>query len=71
MTAKARIIQSDVTRAVRGVLAAGVNVAGIRIMPDGEIVILSEVGAESVHSGFMANLLDEVLLNAPQGKTAR
>ncbi len=71
MTAKARIIQSDVTRAVRGVLAAGVNVAGIRIMPDGEIVILSEVGAESVHSGFMANPLDEVLLNAPQGKTAR
>lgn len=71
MTQKARIIQSDVTRAVRGVLAAGVNVAGIRIMPDGEIVIVSQACAESSRLSAASNPLDEVLLNAPQGTTAR
>lgn len=71
MTAKARILQQDVTRAVKGVIAAGVPIGGIRIAPDGEIVVFTPACAESLAPISSANPLDEVLLNAPQGKAAR
>ncbi|MFN3424520.1 MAG: hypothetical protein ACK40C_07435 [Novosphingobium meiothermophilum] len=70
MSTRARILQADVTRAVRGARDAGVDVGSIRIMPDGEIVIVSQACAESSRLSAASNPLDEVLLNAPQGKTA-
>ena len=71
MTAKARILQQDVTRAVKGMLNAGVSIGGIRIAPDGEIVVFSTASSESLMPSPSTNPLDEVLLNAPQGKAAR
>lgn len=70
MTAKARILQQDVTRAVKGMIKAGVPIGGIRIAPDGEIVVFSTAFAESLGPLPTTNPLDEVLLNVPQGKTA-
>lgn len=71
MTAKARFQQQDVTRAVKGFTNAGQTVAGIRIAPNGEIVVFSSAFAESLAPLPTTNPLDEVLLNVPQGKTAR
>gem|GEM_PF-1769505 len=71
VTAKARILQQDVTRAVKGMINAGVQIGGIRIAPDGEIVVFSSTRAESPLLSPSTNPLDEVLLNAPQGKAAR
>lgn len=71
MTAKASFQQADVTRALKGFTKAGLAVGGIRIAPDGEIVIFSSDYAESLAQTLTANPLDEVLLNAPQGKAAR
>ncbi|MFN3553422.1 MAG: hypothetical protein ACK4UL_09965 [Novosphingobium meiothermophilum] len=71
MSARARILQADVTRAVRGARDGGVDIGSIRIMPDGEIVIVSKACAESFRLSATANPLDEVLLHAAQGKTAR
>jgi hypothetical protein len=71
VTAKARFQQADVTRAVKGFTKAGLAVGGIRIAPDGEIVIFSAAYAESLAALPASNPLDEVLLNAPQGKAAR
>lgn len=71
MTAKARVLQQDVTRAVKGMINAGVTIGGIRIAPDGEIVVFSSACAESLMPSPTTNPLDEVLLNVPQGKAAR
>lgn len=71
MSAKARFQQADITRAVKGFTKAGLAVGGIRIAPDGEIVIFSSDYAESLAASPANNPLDEVLLNAPQGKAAR
>lgn len=70
MTAKARVLQADVTRIVKGMIDAGVTVGGIRVTPDGEIVVFIPGQIESPLSES-PNPLDEVLLNAPQGKAAR
>ena len=45
MTAAARFKQADVTRAVRGVVEAGMRVGRVEIDPSGKIVILSESAA--------------------------
>ena len=45
MTAAARIKQADVTRAVKGVAAAGVPIGRVEIDADGKIVVFSGSGA--------------------------
>lgn len=42
MTTAARFKQVDVTRAVKGAVAAGLRVGRVEIDPNGKIVILSE-----------------------------
>ena len=42
MTAKARFTQADVTRAVKGAIAAGMEVTRVIIAPDGTIQICTE-----------------------------
>ncbi|MES2301897.1 MAG: hypothetical protein V4521_07500 [Pseudomonadota bacterium] len=70
MTAKARVLQADVTRIVKGMIDAGVAIGGVRVAPDGEIVVFIPGHIESPLAE-PTNPLDEVLLNAPQGKAAR
>ncbi len=70
MTAKARVLQADVTRIVKGMIDAGLTIGGVRVAPDGEIVVFIPGHIESPITD-PANPLDEVLLNAPQGKAAR
>lgn len=41
MTARATFKQSDVTRAVNGVKAAGLSVAVVRLAPDGAVEIVT------------------------------
>jgi hypothetical protein len=43
MSARARFKQSDVTRAVRGAIAAGLRVGKVEIDPSGKIIILPEL----------------------------
>lgn len=57
MASAARFKQADLTRAVRGVEAAGVRVGRIEIDPNGKIVILSEKTGKP----GAANEWDEVL----------
>lgn len=71
MSAKARVLQADVTRVVRGMLAAGVPVAGVRVAPDGEIMVFSDLLADSMKVVQTVNPLDKVLLNAPQRKATQ
>ena len=42
MTAPARFKQQDVTRAVQGVIKAGMRVGRVEIDPNGRIIVLSE-----------------------------
>ena len=70
MTAKARVLQADVTRIVKGMIDAGVTIGGVRVAPDGEIMVFIPGHIESPIADPV-NPLDEVLLNAPQGKAAR
>lgn len=60
MTARAAFRQADVTRALRGVAAAGVSGATIRLRPGGEIVI--QVGSAANEAGDVGepNEWDEV-----------
>lgn len=39
MSARAKFAQVDITRAVRGFLAAGIEVGGVRVAPNGEIIV--------------------------------
>lgn len=42
MPQKARFTQSDITRALRGAQAAGLDVAGVVIEPNGSIVVVAQ-----------------------------
>lgn len=44
MSLPARFKQSDITRAVKGALAAGLRVGKVQIDPNGNIIILSDNG---------------------------
>jgi hypothetical protein len=55
VTAPARFTQSDLTRAVKGVAAAGLRVAGVKIGADGSIMVQVEGAANDA-----ANPLDRV-----------
>lgn len=59
MTAKSRFKQADVTRAMKGALAAGEQIGMVRITPSGEILVYAK-GAEHLPR---ANPLDDLLLN--------
>jgi hypothetical protein len=48
MTAPARFTQSDVTRAVKGAIAAGMSVGEMRIDPLGNIIVLSPIAARKL-----------------------
>ncbi|MGR6327704.1 hypothetical protein ACU5AX_01425 [Sphingomonas sp. XXL09] len=57
MSARARFRQEDVTRALKGAVAAGMRVGRIEIEPNGRIVILSETAAPTADR----NSWDDVL----------
>ena len=60
MTAPATARKEDVKRAVAGVLAGGMNIGRVTIMPNGAIVIES---AAAVEQPGRVNPLDRVLGN--------
>ncbi len=63
MTARAAFKQADVTRALRGVAAAGLQVAKVVVEPSGQIVILT--GANDGAEKAERNPWDEVFDEAP------
>lgn len=65
MTARAAFRQSDVTRAAKGLQAAGISSATIRLRTDGDIVI--HIGSAANEAGIDGepNEWDEVLNEAP------
>lgn len=42
MTARARFSQADITRAIKGALAAGIEIGTVRVSPTGEIVVYAK-----------------------------
>jgi len=63
----ARVTQAEIENVVKGVQAAGVRVAEVRILPDWTIVISSE--AEKDHGAALgASVLDERLRSAGNGR---
>jgi len=63
MTARAVFRQADVTRLVRGVTAAGMQVAKVIVEPGGNIVVLTGANDEADEGG--RNPWDEVFNEAP------
>ncbi len=61
MTAPARFTQADITRLVKGVMAAGMDIRSIRVAPNGEIVV--SAAAEEQVIEYTANPLDRLLIN--------
>ena len=61
MTAPARFTQADITRLIKGALAAGMAVKSIRVAPTGEIVVSADQEAQNADSH--ANPLDRLLTN--------
>lgn len=62
MTAPARFYQDDVARAVKGCLAAGMEVGTVRVLPDGSIeVYRSPLLAAGAPILDVPNPLDRVL----------
>jgi glucose/arabinose dehydrogenase len=55
----ARFTQADVTRAVKGMEIAGLRVTGVRIDPNGAIVVSTDHGSPA----GSRNPLDRLLLN--------
>lgn len=65
MTARAAFRQSDLTRAAKGLHAAGIVDATIRLRPGGEIVIHIGSAANESGDGGEPNEWDEVLDETP------
>jgi hypothetical protein len=59
MTARARFTQADVTRLVKGAIAAGMAVGSVRITPSGEIVVSAQGTAQDLD--HRENPLDRLL----------
>ena len=59
MTAPARFTQADITRLIKGAMAAGMQVRAIRVAPTGEIVVSADPEAQIADSH--ANPLDRLL----------
>lgn len=70
MSRAAAFKRTDVTRATRAVLAAGLNVARVDINKDGSFAIIPETVAQSEPAAVnkSANPWDEVLTNAAHEK---
>lgn len=63
MGARAKFTQADVKRALKGVQAAGVHEATIRLRPDGDIVI--QIGPSEIANDGGPNPWDEVYDETP------
>ena len=61
MTAPARFTQADITRLIKGAIAAGLDVRSVRVAPTGEIVVSAEAAAHAMEPE--SNPLDRLLLN--------
>ena len=61
MTAPARFTQADITRLIKGALAAGLHVRAIRVAPTGEIVVSAEMEEQVAQTA--TNPLDRLLTN--------
>lgn len=59
MTARARFSQADITRAIKGAQAAGIEVGTVRVSPTGEIMVY----ARGEDQAPRPNPLDDLLLN--------
>jgi hypothetical protein len=60
--------KTDVTRATRAVLAAGLDVARIEVNKDGKIIIVP--GKPDAYTSVPGNPWDEVLIDAENEKRA-
>jgi hypothetical protein len=63
----ARVTQTEVENVIKGVKAAGVRVAEVRILPDWTIVISSEPHRDA-DAAYGADVLDERLRGAGNGR---
>jgi hypothetical protein len=59
MTAPARFTQADITRLIKGAMAAGLQVRAIRVAPTGEIVVSADAEVQIAESHV--NPLDRLL----------
>ncbi|PTR06036.1 MULTISPECIES: hypothetical protein [unclassified Novosphingobium] len=60
MTAKARVAQADIERAVRAAIRAGMDVGSVQVSAGGDIVIYAK-GESRVPPPATANPLDRLL----------
>ena len=60
MTARSRFSQADITRAIKGAVAAGMQVGTVRVSPAGEIIVY----AKGEDQAPRTNPLDDLLLNS-------
>jgi hypothetical protein len=68
MTRRSSFKKTDLTRATRAVLAAGLGVARVNINKDGSFAIIPETAAQSEPAAANENPWDEVLTNAAHEK---
>jgi hypothetical protein len=63
MTAPARFTQADITRLIKGAMAAGMQVRAVRVAPTGEIVVSADMEEQVAQTA--TNPLDRLLINGP------
>lgn len=66
MTVSARFRQADLTRAVRGVAAAGIAVGRVEIDTNGKIVILAAAGETPTAANEWDDVFREKAKNVPR-----
>ena len=64
MTAKARIAQADIERAVKATIRAGMDVGSVQVSATGDIMIYAK-GESKPSPSAPANPLDRLLQNGP------